>query len=168
VRRLLAMVPDVVFARGHFTYIKNPQADEASDYSYGTEHAIFRGRYGSQRPQANRVQVFGDDLFVEAFQWAEIEDSYDRVRQVHDLNLDTVASAQDRADAEMRHQEIASGGGEIVVPVNCGQEVYDVISITDESAGLTDARWRVIGLSMRYSAGGKVPVYEQRLSLGAV
>jgi len=166
--RLLAMVPDVVFVRGHFTYIKNPQADEASDYSYGTEHAIFRGRYGSQRPQANRVQVFGDDLFVEAFQWDEIEHSYDRVRQVQDLNLDTVARAQDRADAEMRHQEIASGSGEIVVPVNCGQEVYDVISITDESAGLTDAHWRVIGLSMRYSVSGKVPVYEQRLSLRAV
>jgi hypothetical protein len=167
-RRLLAMVPDVVFVRGHFTYIKNPQADEASDYSYGTEHAIFRGRYGSQRPQANRVQVFGDDLFVEAFQWDEIEDSYDRVRQVQDLNLDTVARAQDRAESEMRHQEIASGSGEIVVPVNCGQEVYDVISITDDSAGLTDAKWRVIGLSMRYLVSGKVPVYEQRLSLRAV
>jgi len=168
VRRLLAMVPDVVFFRGHFAYIKNPQADETSAYSYGTEHAIFRGRYGSQRPQANRVQVFGDGPFVEAFGWDEIEDAYDRVRQVHDLNLDTVARAQDRADGEMRHQEIASSGGEIVVPVNCGQELYDVISITDQSAALTDAQRRVLGLVMRYSAGGRVPVYEQRLSLGAV
>ncbi len=168
VRRLLAMVPDVMFFRGHFTYIKNPQTDDASDYSYGMEHTILRGRYGSQRLQANRVQVFGDGPFVEAFQWADIEDSYDRVRQVHDLNLDTVARAQDRADAEMRHQEIGSSDGEIVVPLNCGQELYDVISITDESAGLTDARRRVLGLSMRYSAGGKTPVYEQRLSLGAV
>jgi hypothetical protein len=168
VRRLLAMVPDVIFFRGHFAYIKNPQADEASDYSYGTEHAILHGRYGSQRPQANRVQVFGNGPFVDAFDWDEIEDAYDRVRQVHDLNLDTVARAQDRADAEMRHQEIAAGGGEIVAPVNCGQELYDVISITDQSAGLTDAQRRVIGLSMRYSAGGRAPVYEQRLSLGAV
>jgi hypothetical protein len=168
VRRLLAMVPDVMFFRGHFTYIKNPQADEASDYSYGTGHAIFRGRYGSQRPQANRVQVFGDGPFVETFDWDEIEDARDRVRQVHDLNLDTVSRAQDRADAEMRHQEIASSGGEIVVPANCGQELYDVISITDQSAALTDAQRRVLGLSMRYSAGGKVPAYEQRLSLGAV
>ena len=168
VRRLLAMVPDVMFFRGHFTYVKNPQADDASDYSYGTEHTILRGRYGSQRLQANRVQVFGDDPFVEAFQWDDIEDSYDRVRQVHDLNLDTVARAQDRADAEMRHQEIGSSSGEIVVPVNCGQELYDVISITDESAGLTDARRRVLGLSMRYSPGGRAPAYEQHLSLRAV
>jgi len=168
VRRLLAVVPDVIFFRGHFAYIKNPQSDEASAYSYGTEHAIFHGRYGSQRPQANRVQVFGDGPFVEAFGWNEIDDAYDRVRQVHDLNLNTVARARDRADAEMRHQEIASRGGEILVPVNCGQELYDVISITDESAGLTNAQRRVIGLSMRYSAGGRVPVYEQRLSLGAV
>jgi hypothetical protein len=168
VRRLLAVVPDIIFFRGHFAYVKNPQASEASDYSYGTEHAIFRGRYGSQRPQANRVQVFGDGPFVEAFGWDEIEDAYDRIRQVHDLNLDTVARAQDRADAEMRHQEIASSGGEIVVPLNCGQELYDVITITDESAGLTDAGRRVIGLSMRYAAGSRMPVYEQRLSLGAV
>jgi len=168
VRRLLAMVPDVMFFRGHFTYIKNPEASEASDYSYGTEHAVFRGRYESLRPQANRMQVFGDGPFVETFDWDEIEDACDRVRQVHDLNLDTVARAQDRADAEMRHQEIASSGGEIVVPVNCGQELYDVISITDESAGLTDAQRRVVGLSMRYSASGRVPAYEQRLSLGAV
>jgi hypothetical protein len=167
-RRLLAVVPDVIFFRGHFAYIKNPLADEDSDYSYGTEHAILRGRYGSERPQANRVQVFGDGPFVEAFGWDEIEDAYDRIRQAHDLNLDTVARAQDRADAEMRHQEIASSSGEIVVPVNCGQELYDVIAVTDGSAGLTDARRRVLGLSMRYAAGGRVPVYEQRLSLGAV
>ncbi|MCJ7509485.1 MAG: hypothetical protein MUP14_01170 [Dehalococcoidia bacterium] len=168
VRRLLAMVPDVIFFRGHHAYIKNPRADEASAYSYGTEHAIFRGRYGSQRPQANRAQVFGDGAFVEGFDWDEIDAAFDRVRQVHDLNLSTVARARDRADAEMRHQEIASGDGEIVVPVNCGQELYDVISITDESAGLTSAQRRVLGLSIRYSAGGRVPVYEQRLSLGAV
>jgi hypothetical protein len=168
VRRLLAVAPDVVFFRGHLAYIKNPEASEASDYSYGADHAILRGRYGSQRPQANRVQVFGDALFVEAFGWDEIEDAYDRVRQVHDLNLNTAARAQERADAEMRHQEIASGTGEIVVPVNCGQELYDVITITDDSAGLTDARRRVVGLSMRYSAGGNAPIYEQRLSLGAV
>jgi hypothetical protein len=168
VRRLLAMVPDVMFIRNNLVYVKNPEADEATDYSYGADHAIFRGRYGSQRPQANRLQVFGDGPFVEAFDWDEIEDAYDRVRQAQDLNLDTVARAQDRADAELRHQEIASGGGEIVVPVNCGQEIYDVITITDQAAGLTDARWRVLGISMRYSVGGKAPVYEQRLSLGAV
>jgi len=112
--------------------------------------------------------VFGDGPFVEAFGWDEIDDAYDRVRQVDDLNLNTLARARDRADAEMRHQEIASGDGEIVVPLNCGQELYDVIAITDESAGLANAQRRVLGLSMRYSAGGKAPVYEQRLSLGAV
>ncbi|MGQ9573496.1 MAG: hypothetical protein ACUVV3_10025, partial [Dehalococcoidia bacterium] len=167
-RRLLAMVPDVIFFRGHFAYIKNPQANEASSYAYGTEHAIFRGRYGQQRPQANRAQVFGDGLFVEAFAWGEIEDAYDRVRQVHDLNLNTLPLAHDRADAEMRREEMASSGGQIVVPLNCGQELYDVISITDPPAGLADARRRVVGISMRYAAGGKAPVYEQRLSLGAV
>ena len=115
-----------------------------------------------------KLYVLKGATFVEAFDWDEIEDAYDRVRQVHDLNLDTVARAQDRADAKMRHQEIGSSNGEIVVPVNCGQELYDVISVTDESAGLTNARRRVLGLSMRYSPGGRAPAYEQHLSLRAV
>ena len=53
------------------------------------------------------------------------------------------------------------------MPVNCGQELYDVVEVTDAGAGLSAARRRVAGLAMRYSTG-KRPVYEQRIALGAV
>ncbi|MDP3063788.1 MAG: hypothetical protein Q8O40_11365, partial [Chloroflexota bacterium] len=168
VQRLLAMVPDVIFFREHHAYIKYPQAGDASDYSYGTDHAVLRGHYNSDRRQANRVQVFGEGYFAESFQWSDIEAAYDRVRQVDDLNLNTAALAQDRADTELRRQDIAATSGEIVVPTNCGQELYDVISITDAPAGLAAAKRRLLGLGLRYSAGGGSPTYEQRLSLGAV
>lgn len=112
--------------------------------------------------------MFGDGPFVEGFDWPEIEDAYDRVRQTHDLNLNTVALAQDRASAELRHLAIASQGGSLVVPPNCGQELYDVVAITDALAGLSAAKRRVLGLSLRYVRSGPAPVYEQRLTLGAV
>jgi hypothetical protein len=168
VRRLLAMAPDVLFFRGDLAYIKNPQASDASDYTFGADHAILRGRYATLRPPANRAQVFGDGPFVEGFDWPEIEDAYDRVRQTHDLNLDTVALAQDRAGAELRHLAMASQGGSLVVPPNCGQELYDVVAITDAPAGLSAAKRRVLGLSLRYVRSGPAPAYEQRLTLGAV
>ena len=57
--------------------------------------------------------------------------------------------------------------GEITVPVNCGQELYDVVEVTDSGAGLADARRRVLGLSLRYSTGER-PSYEQRITLGTV
>lgn len=47
----------------------------------------------------------------------------------------------------------------------CGQELYDVIEVTDPVTGLNAARRRVAGLELRY-ATGKRPVYEQRIVLG--
>jgi hypothetical protein len=168
VRRLLAMAPDVLFFRGALAFVKNPQTDDAADYAFGTDHPILRGRYSTLRPPANRAQVFGDGPFVEGFDWPEIEDAYDRVRQTHDLNLDTVALAQERATAELRHLAMVSQGGSLVVPPNCGQELYDVVAITDAPAGLSAAKRRVVGLSLRYVRSGTAPAYEQRLTLGAV
>jgi hypothetical protein len=103
----------------------------------------------------------------ERFDWEEIANVYDRLGQVHDLNLDTLAKAEERGDAELREEQMAARGGEIVVPVNCGQDLYDVIEITDERAGLTSVKRRVMGMTLRYSTV-KEARYEQRLSLGGV
>jgi hypothetical protein len=76
--------------------------------------------------------------------------------------------AEERADALQRKVALGEEGGEVLVPVNCGQELYDVVSITDAAAGLSTARRRVLGMTLRYSADRRSPAYEQRLRLGAV
>ena len=87
--------------------------------------------------------------------------------KVHDLNLDTLPKAQDRANAALREQLLVALDGEINVPVNCGQELYDVIEVTDDVAGLAAAKRRVMRLELRYSRGQK-PEYRHILSLGGV
>ncbi len=166
VRRLLGMVADVLFFTRDCGYLKNPLADEESVYSYGTDHAILQARYASSALPINRVQVFGDGIMAERFQWQQIARVYDRLGQVHDINLETLAQAEERGDAELREAEISAKGGEILVPTNCGQDLYDVIEITDERAGLSSARRRVLGITLRYST--REPRYEQRLRLGGV
>ena len=168
VRRLLAMMTDVVFFSGETGLGVDPQSSNPSDYSYGTDHPILEGRYLSLSPGINRVQVFGDGIFSEAFDWDEIESVYDRLGQIHDLNLDTVAKADDRGQRELRHQEIESQGGEITIPPNCGQELYDVIDITDGRAGFSSAKRRVWGLTLTYIRTRPSPRYDQRLILGGV
>jgi len=168
VRRLLAMLTDVVFFSGETGLGVDPQSSNPSDYSYGTDHPILEGRYLSLSPGINRVQVFGDGIFSEAFDWDEIEIVYDRLGQIHDLNLDTVAKADDRGQRELRHQEIGSQGGEITIPPNCGQELYDVIDITDGRAGLSSAKRRVWGLTLTYIRTRPSPRYDHRLILGGV
>ena len=103
---------------------------------------------------------------AESFDWPEINDNFDRLVQVHDLNLDSLSKVQQRAEAELRQAQIAATGGEITVPLNCGQELYDVVDITDARAGLNQAKRRVLGLTWHYlPARG---LYEQRLLLGEV
>ncbi len=53
-----------------------------------------------------------------------------------------------------------------MIPVNCGQQVYDVIDITDTGAGLTAAKRRVLGITLSYRP--QRGEYLQRLELGGV
>jgi hypothetical protein len=57
---------------------------------------------------------------------------------------------------------------EVLVPVNCGQELYDVVEVTDLRAGLSAARQRVLAMSLRYVRGRPTPAYEMRVRLEAV
>jgi len=167
VRRLLALLPDVIYLRGEFGFLKEPLALEAVTYSYGVDHALLRGRYLASVAETNRAQVFGDGVFAERLDWPGVEAAYDRLAQVHDLNLTTVAQAEDRGDAVLRKAALTAEDGEIAAPVNCGQELYDVVEVTDAGAGLSAAKRRVLGIELRYSTGAKA-AYEQRLGLGGV
>ena len=167
VKRLLDRLPDVLAFRGHRGYLIHPQPSDAVDYRYGVGHPVLRGRYVSRAQTYNRVQAFGGAYVGEAFAWGEVDRLFDRVLQIHDLNLDTQQKAQDRAEAALREQLLASLDGEVVVPPNLGQELYDVIEVTDKSAGLLADRRRVLGLRLDYSRGPK-PEYRHTIQLGGV
>ncbi len=170
--KLLSFVPDVLFVEGATACLVNPQSSDSSVYSYGDEHPLLEGRYHQGAWGLNRVQVEGYDtgsaemIVVDRFSWGEIDRLYDRIRQLEDRNIDTVAKAQARGDAYLRQAEVESAGGTILVPVNCGQQLYDVIDITDSRAGLNAARRRVLGFVLVYSP--RRGEYRQRLQLGAV
>jgi len=172
IQKLLSFVPDRLFIEGETAYLVNPQSSDSPAYSYGEEHPILEGRYCRRGWQLNHVQVEGYDtgsdemIVVDRFDWDEIDRLYDRIRQLEDRNIDTVAGAQERGDAYLRHAEIESASGTMLVPVNCGQQLYDVIDITDSRAGLDASKRRVLGFVLVYSP--RRGEYRQRLQLGAV
>jgi len=111
--------------------------------------------------------VEGDNsIIADSFDWGEIDKLYDRLRQLEDRNIDTVTKAQQRGEAYLRQAEIESTSGGIRIPVNCGQQLYDVIDITDNRAGLNAEKKRVLGLTLTHNP--RRGEYEERLSLGAV
>ncbi len=167
VRRLLEKAPVALRFRGQEGRLLELKSNEAVSYVYGGGHAILRGRYRSGAKEYNRVQVFGNERLGEAFDWEEVGEVFERLLQVHDLNLDTTQKALDRAASEMRRQSVAAPEGEMVTPVNCGLEPYDVIAVNDAAAGLSAARRRAMGVELRYSRIGE-PEYVHVLRLGGV
>jgi len=164
--RLLAMIPDVLFFRGYFGYLKYIQSTDSEDYTYGTDHAILEAHYHTSHKAANRVQVNSATIFTEAFDWEEIDLVFDILEQDYDLALTTTARTGARATAIERRQTVRSYNGYSVVPLNCGQEIYDVVKLTDQRAPLSAEKRRLLGIDhMFYPAKAE---YRSRLILGAV
>ncbi len=183
VQRLLSFVPDVLFLEGNTAYLLNPLPSDASCYGYTAasassgytgsgSHVILEGRYRQDSWRINRVLVEGLNpvgpavIAAESFDWDEIQCSGDRLEMLEDLNVSSVALALGRGVAYLRQAEIESFSGFIRVPVNCGQQMYDVIAITDERAGLTAAKRRVLEIEL--SCQPEKARYEQKIRLGAV
>ncbi len=172
ISRLLSFVPDVLFIEGSRAYLVNPQPYDSQVYAYGSEHPVIEGNYRRGAWGLNRLQVegynpsSGEMVIVDSFGWSEIARHYDRLGQVEDRNIADVSQAEQRGQAYLRQAEIESAGGTIRIPVSCGQQLYDVIDISDKRAGLSGQKMRVLGMVLTYNPGRGE--YEQRLSLGAV
>jgi len=170
--RLFSFVPDVLFMEGNKGYIVNPQTSDSSVYTYGTSHSIFSGKYRTGVLETNQLHIEGYDadagtpIAVDLFDWEQIEKFPERFRLVADRNIDTIAQVEDRGTALLRKLGIKAIDGVISSPVNCGQQMYDVVNITDSRAGLSDVKRRVVGLILGYrNTKGE---YTHQLILGGV
>ena len=153
--------------QGHLGQAFFPQSTDPTDYTYGSDHSLLEGQYAAAALTHNRFQAFGSASVAERFAWPELAQVYERLLQVHDLNLDTQTKLEERGDALVLQANLGMPQGEVTIPVNCGQELYDVVEVTDAGAGLSNASYRVRGLHLMYRRQGR-PAYQQRLSLSRV
>ncbi|MFH1382601.1 MAG: hypothetical protein ABIH70_06865 [Chloroflexota bacterium] len=171
INRLLSFVPDLLFVEGNKACVVYPQSSDSSAYSYG-QHPVVEGKYRQAAWETNRVQVEGcnpangQPVIVDSFAWEQITGLADRLHQLTDRNINSVIEAGQRGEAYLRKTEISSASGAILIPVNCGQQLYDVIDITDGRAGLIADKKRVLGLTLFYQP--RRGEYRQQLSLGTV
>jgi hypothetical protein len=180
--KLLSFVPDQLVFRGQEAFTKNPLPAEASCYSYkfpsplrgegqgeGVIHAILAGRYTDgvtpSRCRALGQAEDGSRIVQDTLDWDLLQLAIDELEQVYDPNLQTAESAQDRADAILRTQQTLQTQGTINIPTNCGQELLDVVEVTDARCGIDQEKYRVQGIRTLYDR--RKGQYDQALSLGA-
>ena len=170
ISRLTTRVPDLLrFSDGALEAI-HARATDRPVYAYGGErgHAVLEARESSALSPVNHVQVYGDGALGQAINQTELERVGNLLVQVIDRSLTTADAATSRAQDELRARGVLMPHARITVPVNAGQQLYDVISVTDPVIGWTGEVMRVAGLRTRYSIGGARPIYQQELDLGGV
>jgi hypothetical protein len=83
----------------------------------------------------------------------------------YDANLEETDQAARRADALLRDSSLRAERGNLVIPTNVDQELYDVITATDRRCGIDQEKYRVLAIQTDYDRHKSL--YEQRLTLGA-
>ena len=172
IRRLLAMVPDMLVFRGQDAFVKNPLPAEASCYDYGPDdHPIAAGRYAgavttSRTRAIGRHTVGGveEPVIGDAFDW-DLLQLFDYLVVTYDANLDDPAVAEQRAESMLRSLALEARPATITVPTNVGQELLDVVEITDPRCGIVSDRRRVQNIATVYD---RLKLrYDQTMTLGA-
>ncbi|MGE0903315.1 MULTISPECIES: hypothetical protein [Dehalococcoides] len=169
--KLLSFVPDLVFLQGHYIYCVYPRETDSPVYSYGLNHPVFSGVYADTFSEVNRVVLEGVDsssriFMVQGFLWDEIYQNHDRTLRIYDRNINTLAHARERLDSYFRKAALKQQTGRIVTPVNCGQQLFDVVRIGQPESGLEGLVRRINGIRVVYEPGKGI--YRQELSLGKV
>ncbi|MFA5378262.1 MAG: LamG domain-containing protein [Dehalococcoidia bacterium] len=118
---------------------------DAAVYTYGTDHNVIDCLPQAQSEKVNHIRVTGPgEKFAETFDADEAESMNSRHTIIEESTLDTVAKLKELADARLRKVNIHTPREKVTVPMNCGQELYDVVSITHAATGLSAALRRVI------------------------
>jgi hypothetical protein len=155
--------------RGQEAFTKDTLSNEGSCYIYGTDNVILSGKY-AEAVTVSRARTIGRDdsdncILEEAIDWDQLQLAIDNLEQVYDPNLQTATRAQERADAILRQMSLRAERGNLVIPTNVGQELLDVVEVTDTRCGINQEKYRVLAIQTDYDR--RQGRYEQRLSLGA-
>lgn len=133
-------------------------------------HVILDGQYATETPGINRTYIIGRDqygypVYGTAVDSTELGLVGERLDFQQDLAIPLTAQAAEVAAAILSKIRITTKKGLILIPPNCGQELFDVVQISDSGANQSAVKFRVVGIRFEYNP--RQARYEHCLLLGA-
>ena len=133
-------------------------------------HVILDGQYITESPDINRAYVIGRDangnpVYGTAVDSTELGLVGERLDFQQELAIPTEAKAGDVASAILAKMRLTTKRGVILIPPNCGQELWDVVQLTDSLGNQSAIKFRVVGIRTEYNP--KQARYQHKLILGA-
>jgi hypothetical protein len=165
VRSLLERAPDVARPQSTKLLLFEPDEADAADYAYGVDHAVDGLELTADAPAVGAVRVFGAAHVGEELDVDALERGAATVVVVDDA-LDSAARVDARAATVLRRAELETEAARLVARPNVGQEIGDIVEVTDATLGLDAVRYRVAAVRFRFSRDRR-PLAEMRLTLTA-
>jgi hypothetical protein len=132
-------------------------------------HVILDGQYATETPEVNRAYIIGRDqygnpVYGSAIESSEVDLVGERLDFQQEIAVPTESQAAGMASAILAKMRLTKARGVILVPPNCGQELFDVVEISDSGANQSAVNFRVVGFRFEYNT--RQAVYQHRLILG--
>jgi len=133
-------------------------------------HVVLDGQYTTATPPTNRAFVIGRDDYGNPV-WGEAHDTDEsslvgeRLDFSQELAIPTTSQAAATAEAILSKMRLNKARGVILIPPNCGQELFDTVELSDKGANQSAVKFRVVGIRFEYNP--KQSKYEHKLILGA-
>jgi hypothetical protein len=134
-------------------------------------HVVLDGRYNIESPEVNRSYIIGRDQYGNPVYGTAVDSTEaalvgERLDFQQELAIPTDSQAASMASAILSKMRLTGKRGVILIPPNCGQELFDVVQISDSGANQQAVSFRVVGIRFEYNP--KQARFEHRLILGAV
>ena len=133
-------------------------------------HVVLDGNYATSSVRTNRAYVIGRDsngnpVYGTAVDSTELGLVGERLDFQQELAVPTSSQAESVANAILSKMRLNKARGVILIPPNCGQELWDVVQLSDKQANQTAVSFRVVGLRFQYHP--TQANYYHKLILGA-
>jgi hypothetical protein len=133
-------------------------------------HVILDGQYATDTPLINRAYIigknqYGNPVYGTAGETSEVDLVGERLDFQQEIAIPTESQAGSMAGAILSKMRLTRARGVILIPPNCGQELFDVVQISDFGANQSAVKFRVVGIRFEYNISRAR--YEQVLILGA-
>jgi hypothetical protein len=133
-------------------------------------HVILDGQYATETPGINRAYVIGRDQYGNPVYGTAVDSTElglvgERLDFQQELAIPTEARAGDVASAILAKMRLMGKRGVILIPPNCGQELFDVVEVTDSQGNQSAVKYRVVGIRFDYRP--RQVRYHHQLILGA-
>jgi hypothetical protein len=168
-RRLWEVMPDGILTEQNQLAIVGFAAGDASTYTYGpSDHPLTAIEISDSPPSANWTRLAGPDRYAEDRDVQSVYQHGARLQTVRNLDAGTNAKASAWATGLLRRATWEDQAGELVAPLNAGQQLYDVVTVTSAPLGLTAQKFRVVGVGLDYRRGPRGARYDSVLTLGGL